>query len=400
MDGRRTVVVSGVPDVLPGRMADKLTIHFQSGRRSRGGDVDAVTFPTDVSGVAFVTFTREEDAARVVKAERQVLQDEEFPQSYSLTVFPFGREVFLYVPRATLDLSALGGDPDSLIRALQSSHRSIRFQWSPQRRTATIEGPFAAVQALREDLVRRAQTAERGETPGRPRSRAGSLSRTSPNTARCQKDSRDEEAALKAPRRLEPPTKHRTVPSEPRHREVEGEAGAALVSSRLDPVLLEDTSGGSLSGLGRSSSRPSRSSSRTGARQRPPDSEDIWVDLNTFRYVQRFHQRDLDGVLEGEVPEGGDLMLLTVSESGTRRGEKLKTLMADWQSQLRCHRVSYDPAAWPSRQELVQICEEAELRYDNVLYVLEDSCIQVVGPSGASLLFTMMVEENMRGKSC
>lgn len=53
----RTVVVSGVPDVLPvSRMVDKLTIHFQSRRRSRGGDVEVVEYPTNMDGVAFVTF--------------------------------------------------------------------------------------------------------------------------------------------------------------------------------------------------------------------------------------------------------------------------------------------------------------------------------------------------------
>lgn len=57
----RTVVVSGVPDVLPvSRMVDKLTIHFQSPRRSRGGDVEAVTHPTNMEGVAFVTFDKAE----------------------------------------------------------------------------------------------------------------------------------------------------------------------------------------------------------------------------------------------------------------------------------------------------------------------------------------------------
>lgn len=61
LDGRRTVVVSGVPAPLPpSRMADKLTIHFQSRRRSAGGDVEGVTYPTDMDGVAFVTFDRAE----------------------------------------------------------------------------------------------------------------------------------------------------------------------------------------------------------------------------------------------------------------------------------------------------------------------------------------------------
>lgn len=55
-DGR-TVVVSGVPAVLPdSRMVDKVIIHFQSRRRSQGGDVEVVTYPTKMDGVAFVTF--------------------------------------------------------------------------------------------------------------------------------------------------------------------------------------------------------------------------------------------------------------------------------------------------------------------------------------------------------
>lgn len=58
-EGNRTVVVSGVPDVLPvSRMTDKLTIHFQSCRRSGGGDVQVVKYPTNMDGVAFVTFDK------------------------------------------------------------------------------------------------------------------------------------------------------------------------------------------------------------------------------------------------------------------------------------------------------------------------------------------------------
>ena len=57
LDKGRTVVVSGVPDALPlSRMVDKLTIHFQTRRRSRGGDVEAVRYPTNLDGVAFVIF--------------------------------------------------------------------------------------------------------------------------------------------------------------------------------------------------------------------------------------------------------------------------------------------------------------------------------------------------------
>lgn len=57
----RTVAVSGVPDVLPvGRMIDKLTVHFQSCRRSHGGDVEVVRYPTNMDGVAYVSFDKAE----------------------------------------------------------------------------------------------------------------------------------------------------------------------------------------------------------------------------------------------------------------------------------------------------------------------------------------------------
>lgn len=57
----RTVIVSGVPAALPpDRMVDKLTVHFQRVRRSDGGDVEEVEYPTSMDGVAFVTFCNAE----------------------------------------------------------------------------------------------------------------------------------------------------------------------------------------------------------------------------------------------------------------------------------------------------------------------------------------------------
>ncbi|XP_062303658.1 RNA-binding protein 43-like isoform X2 [Osmerus eperlanus] len=88
VDEIRTVVVAGVPDILPSdRMADKLVIHFQS-LRSNGGDVQNVLYPTISKGVAFVTFDNIADAERVIKKE-QSMRDEEFPKDYTLTVFKF-----------------------------------------------------------------------------------------------------------------------------------------------------------------------------------------------------------------------------------------------------------------------------------------------------------------------
>ncbi|XP_040887998.1 uncharacterized protein LOC121177740 [Toxotes jaculatrix] len=156
-DGSRTVVVSGVPDLLPAsRMVDKLTIHFQSRRRSHGGDVEGVRYPTNARGVAYVTFDKAEDAERVVRKEQQIMTDNKFPEDYLITVFPFTRDVFLYVASAKVDLSVFGSNQASLIESLRSIHRSVRFQPLPGQRKAVIEGPFAAVKALREDLILRA----------------------------------------------------------------------------------------------------------------------------------------------------------------------------------------------------------------------------------------------------
>ncbi|KAL7370372.1 hypothetical protein ABVT39_026759 [Epinephelus coioides] len=208
LDMSRTVVVSGVPAVLPvSRMIDKLTIHFQSYRRSHGGDVEVVKYPTNMDGVAFVTFEQAKDAARVVRKEQHIMKDNEFPDDYPLTVFPFTRDVFLYVPSASVNLSVFGRDQATLIQSLRSAHRSLRFQPFPQQMKATIEGPFTAVQALREDLIRRAsrlksevsaQTAavKLRETPLNPRvishhgsvgsvSRSGSKAKLGPASSDC-----------------------------------------------------------------------------------------------------------------------------------------------------------------------------------------------------------------------
>lgn len=65
-------------------------------------------------------------------------------------------QVFFYVPSATVDLSIFGGNRDLVIESLRSAHRSLRFRPVPQERKVFIEGPFAAVEALRGDLIRRA----------------------------------------------------------------------------------------------------------------------------------------------------------------------------------------------------------------------------------------------------
>ncbi|KAL1021793.1 hypothetical protein UPYG_G00018040 [Umbra pygmaea] len=160
-EASKTIVVSGVPDVLtPSRMADKLIIHFQSSR-SHGGDVEKVEYPTNFKGVGFVTFEKNTDAEKVITKE-QIMRDKEFPQDYHLTVYKFTPDVFFYV-NADLDLSMFGEDEQQreAIQNLQAVHRSVRIgplvmpgQW--RGGTVKVEGPFTALKALRQDLLQRA----------------------------------------------------------------------------------------------------------------------------------------------------------------------------------------------------------------------------------------------------
>ncbi|KAG9261047.1 RNA-binding protein 43 [Astyanax mexicanus] len=154
-DRCRTVVVSGVPDELcSSRMNDKLTIHFQC-TRSHGGDVEMVQYPTHLKGVAFVTFDNWRDADRVVKSN-QVLKDKEFKEEHPLTVYTYTPEVAFYA-YADLDLS-LYPDPSTLIATLRSNHKSVRIQPSQNKPGfVSAEGPFAALQRLRKQLLSETQ---------------------------------------------------------------------------------------------------------------------------------------------------------------------------------------------------------------------------------------------------
>ncbi|KAK6325675.1 hypothetical protein J4Q44_G00050170 [Coregonus suidteri] len=153
----RTVVVSGVPDTLSmSRMADKLFIHFQSSR-SHGGDVEDIKYPSSFKGVAFVTFENTRDAEMVIRNE-QIMCDKEFPQDYPLTVYKFTQDVLFYI-NAKVNLSIFGDkeQQETVIQSLQSAHRSVRICPLPsQESNASVEGPFTAVRALREDLLQRA----------------------------------------------------------------------------------------------------------------------------------------------------------------------------------------------------------------------------------------------------
>ncbi|XP_028255262.1 uncharacterized protein LOC114431816 [Parambassis ranga] len=432
---RRTVVVSGVPSVLPcSRMADKLTIHFQSSRRSHGGDVKMVKYPTNMEGVAFITFVNQEDAERVLMKEQQVMTDSEFPEDYRLTVFPFSRDVFLYVRSATVDLFVFGNKQASLVESLRSAHRSLRFQTIPEQRKAFIEGPLSAVLALREDLMLRASqlksTVKLSETTLNPRviSHQRSVSSVS-----CSSSEAEQEPVGSSSLSL-----HST--GEPT--EVQSLHSNAINTSSKQKAFCEDVGNSdkkkevraeevrfSARDLpagkdGHVSLKPSTRGERenhSGCRTDltflqagleavcTQDQEDMWVDLYTFRYVKHCEKKELDRCLRGvdlsvECVDGRDLVRLSFSKKqkseASRRiqkaSENLQTLMEYWQSMLRVHEICYDKAEHPDEQKVTQVCEDVGLLFKDVLYMFEGSCIKVIGPPASSFLFYKWVEERIQ----
>ncbi|XP_023251181.1 RNA-binding protein 43 [Seriola lalandi dorsalis] len=526
-DESKTVVVSGVPGVLTvSRMVDKLTIHFQSRRRSHGGDVEVVTYPTNMEGVAYVTFDKASDAENVVRKEQHIMTDNEFSEDYLLTVFPLSGDVFLYVSSAKVDLSVFGSDQASLIRSLRSAHRSLRFQPLPHPRKATIEGPFAAVEALREDLVRRAgqlnatvsaPTAAAGlrASPLNPRvishhkfvssvSCSGSKAKRGPadsnslstplqstgeatqvqslrsntetqNTSSRQKVSTTvrsfavtdsvEGERLGARSMLKSPTEYRTKTSP---RQVLGEeinAGIRSSLSGLDLFPAEEISANhpgvddisqkhktreenhlsSRHNNSRDYLKDSDQSSSAVATDRlqtrlknvspssessaedsevlsaicPNDPEDtsIWVDSHTYRYIEQFDRKELDRCLRGlkvrvVCTEGTDLMRIVLTEKQTSEPastipqavKDVEALVEGWMLILRVHQIPYDEEKHPHKQKLLQMCKDVNALFNflfdfPVLYMIEDSCIKVVGTSQSSYIFYKRVEHRLNSKT-
>ncbi|KAI9525712.1 hypothetical protein NQZ68_002258 [Dissostichus eleginoides] len=487
---KRTVVVSGVPEVLPvSRMIDKLTIHFQSCRKSHGGDVEVVKLPTNMQGVALVTFDKAEDANRAVGKEQQIMADDEFPEEYLLTVFPFSTDVFFYVSSATVDLSVFGRDQSSLIQSLQSAHRSIRFQPSPKQRKATIEGPFTAVRALRQDLILRAErlksTAQTSavklkETAPNPRvtsphssvSRHGAKAKLGPGSANClspplhttgeetkRLHSKTHSPRRKASRerdRLEMPTENRTEQVETNPRPVHNSRNRPS-SIGLEMEISPKQSG--VDDISDKRSRPERVSaskirgeSQTGSSssadylqesdQKSPattpkiqtrhkhvskssksntedtgnvsavgleDQEDtcIWVDSYIFNYIEKFDKEDFDkcstGVDVSVQSEGTDLVRLVLTERPTSTVSRLQCALGRirsrveiWRTLLRVHQIDYNKK---DKQKLIQICKDVDVVCVDVLYMIEDSCVKVIGFSSSSHLFCQKVEERLNPKT-
>ncbi|XP_031707983.1 uncharacterized protein LOC116386119 [Anarrhichthys ocellatus] len=505
-ESSRIVVVSGVPDPLPvSRMVDKLTIHFLSRRRSRGGDVEVVTYPTNMDGVAFVTFDKAEDAERVVRKKQQLMKDNEFPDDYLLTVFPFTRDMFLYVHSATVDLSVFGRDPSTLIQSLRSAHRSLHFRPSPQQTKATVEGPFSAIQALRQDLIlragqhksvkvsARAAAVKPRESPLNPRVMAhrevvGSVksggSEAKPGlggsshglstqatgeaaevqspllngktrtVSRRRKVSHESLAAAgsfcdthgngeEEPRdrsRREMPAEYRTEllnagltsslsgldlhraeeisatqpavdgtsekrtgPDRISAPEIRGENTTSSFYSRTDYLKDPDQSSSALTAKILRTKDASMSSKSHAEDAEEPSAEGdacVWVDSYICRYIEKFDKWEFDRCLRGldvrVVHESADLTRISWTETGSRTwqaSEDLNSLVEYWLLMLRVHRIDLDGQL--ERHKLIQICDDVNALCHNVLYLLEDACVKVIGTSVSGPRFCRWVEDRV-----
>ncbi|XP_034408797.1 uncharacterized protein LOC117744821 isoform X2 [Cyclopterus lumpus] len=437
------------------------------------------------------------------------MMDDEFPCDYRLTVFPFTRDVFLYVPSTTVDLSVFGGDQSTLIRSLRSAHGSLRFRSSLQHMKATVEGPFSAVQALRRDLIRRAGQLNSAEvklreTPLNPRvishrevvgsvNCGGSKAKPGPGSSPClspptqttgeatevQNPLSNGKARSASPRQK---VSHESLEEEPREQSGQGmpgeyrtellradprqvlNAGDRASLSDLDRHLAEEVSATQpgVDGTPDECTRPDRSSApkiraeistgsssysrtdyledldqsgsaftaqtkdvstssksdvedaegppATGPGEKEEGHEEdasVWVDSYTFRYIEKFDTKELDRCLRGLEArvelEGADLARISLTERQTSKtgsqvrlaSEDLMTLVERWSQMLRVHRIDLDEDGPPERQTLIKICDNVNVLYVDVLYLLEDSCVKVIGPSIHGHLFCRNVEDRV-----
>uniref|UniRef100_A0A8C5DTD1 RRM domain-containing protein n=1 Tax=Gouania willdenowi TaxID=441366 RepID=A0A8C5DTD1_GOUWI len=437
---RNTVVVSGVPtDVLPAdRMTDKLINHFQNRRKSDGGDVKFVRFPTNTNGVAFITFmdgAGEKSACFVVNTGSVISKHRT----------PLKKDVFSYVSNATLDLSMFDVDLEVFLGRLRSRHRSLRFTPLSGQKRALIEGPFTAAKALREELICMAarlqkydshhaaveegvceddaeqREADRTETSlghvcDVARFEEGGRARDTVDAFRhCKKKMLQrqvvgEESDLTPPPASDPPAppqegaephSQRQEGAVSHSQRQEGQEGAELRSQRqegaephsqvqevLDLSVTENLQDVSVSPW----------SDLIGP-------EEMWVDLMTFQYIDTFQRTALNECLghvlmSHECFEENDLVRVSLSEAPPPQGcsavheasENLQRLFDAWQHTLTVHEVQAEPH---DHEKLSKICINAASLYKDVLYTIRGSKVKIIGPSTSSYLFYISVMDKV-----
>ncbi|XP_051842410.1 RNA-binding protein 43 [Antechinus flavipes] len=156
----RTIVVSNVPvgNVTDEAMADILRNYFEKAN-NKDGKVENVIYPTDIKGVAFVTFKEIKAAENVLKKEKHCLIEET-----CLTVSHFSENVIRCV-FVHLDLSIFGKGVilENLVTELKEKIPSLKFYPVQTNGIVGVKGSFLAIKKLKEVLLLWANSRHRND---------------------------------------------------------------------------------------------------------------------------------------------------------------------------------------------------------------------------------------------
>nr|XP_020826016.1 RNA-binding protein 43 [Phascolarctos cinereus] len=155
----RTIVVSNVPvgNFNDEAMADILRRYFQKAN-NKDGDVENVTYPTRIKGVAFVTFKEIKGAENILKKEKYCLTEEGLLPT-CLTVSHFSENVIRCV-FVHLDLSIFGKEVivENLVTELKEKIPSLKFYLVQANGLVIVKGSFLAIKRLKEVLLLKASS--------------------------------------------------------------------------------------------------------------------------------------------------------------------------------------------------------------------------------------------------
>ncbi|KAM9032331.1 RNA-binding protein 43 [Sarcophilus harrisii] len=150
----RTIVVSNVPveNVSDEAMADILRNYFEKAN-NKDGKIENITYPTNIKGVAFVTFKEIKAAENVLKKEKHCLIEEKLLPT-CLTVSHFSENVIRCV-FVHLDLSIFGKRVilENLVTELKEKIPSLKFYPVQTNGIVGVKGSFLAIKKLKEVLL-------------------------------------------------------------------------------------------------------------------------------------------------------------------------------------------------------------------------------------------------------
>ncbi|XP_072882394.1 RNA-binding protein 43-like [Hemitrygon akajei] len=147
-----TIAVTGFPDdkFSDSVMIDKLTIHFLRPRNG-GGEVENVVYPTDVPGVAYVTFEKKEVMDSVLGHD-QVFEDKQLQKKYPLKIAQKSLDVFSTVS-VDVDSSMFENSSEvkNVFREFENNNGNLQFSRRHDGKIR-VTGSFSALKEFRKEL--------------------------------------------------------------------------------------------------------------------------------------------------------------------------------------------------------------------------------------------------------